>query len=68
MYLCLILKPQLAPLRSQMLEAVTRVLDSTGYILGREVTELEDKVAQLLTGTNYRRRCFFGNRCPVKLL
>ncbi|MBM9613594.1 DegT/DnrJ/EryC1/StrS family aminotransferase [Desulfobulbus rhabdoformis] len=39
------LKPQLAPLRSQMLEAVTRVLDSTGYILGREVTELEEKVA-----------------------
>nr|WP_321467931.1 DegT/DnrJ/EryC1/StrS family aminotransferase [uncultured Desulfobulbus sp.] len=40
------LKPQLAPLRSQMLEAVTRVLDSTGYILGPEVTELEKKIAQ----------------------
>lgn len=40
------LKPQLAPLRSQILEAVTRVVDSTGYILGREVTELEEKVAQ----------------------
>ena len=39
------LKPQLAPLRAQMLEAVTRVIDSTGYILGSDVTELEDKVA-----------------------
>lgn len=39
------LKPQLAPLRAQILEAVTRVIDSTGYILGREVTELEEKIA-----------------------
>ncbi|MDD2465864.1 MAG: DegT/DnrJ/EryC1/StrS family aminotransferase [Desulfobulbus sp.] len=46
------LKPQLAPLRSQMLEAVTRVIDSTGYILGREVTELEEKVAQY-SGATY---------------
>ncbi|MGD9949972.1 MAG: DegT/DnrJ/EryC1/StrS family aminotransferase, partial [Desulfobulbus sp.] len=45
------LKPQLAPLRSQMLEAVTRVIDSTGYILGREVTELEEKVAQYSQAT-----------------
>nr|WP_320012850.1 DegT/DnrJ/EryC1/StrS family aminotransferase [uncultured Desulfobulbus sp.] len=45
------LKPQLAPLRTQMLEAVTRVLDSTGYILGREVTELEEKVAQYSQAT-----------------
>ena len=40
------LKPQLAPLRAQILEAVTRVIDSTGYILGPEVTKLEQKVAQ----------------------
>lgn len=40
------LKPQLAPLRSQIMDAVTRVIDSTGYILGPEVTELENKVAQ----------------------
>ena len=40
------LKPQLAPLRAQILEAVTRVIDSTGYILGPEVTTLEQKVAQ----------------------
>lgn len=46
------LKPQLAPLRSRMLEAVTRVIDSTGYILGREVTELEEKVAQY-SGAGY---------------
>jgi len=40
------LKPQLAPLRSQMLEAITQVLDSTGYILGPEVTNLEEKIAR----------------------
>ena len=40
------LKPQLAPLRPQIIEAVTRVIDSTGYILGREVTELEEKIAR----------------------
>lgn len=40
------LKPQLAPLRSQILDAVTRVIDSTGYILGPEVVALENKVAQ----------------------
>lgn len=40
------LKPQLALLRPQILEAVTRVIDSTGYILGREVSEFEEKVAQ----------------------
>ena len=39
------LKPQLTRLRPQILEAVTRVIDSTGYILGREVAELEDKIA-----------------------
>jgi dTDP-4-amino-4,6-dideoxygalactose transaminase len=40
------LKPQLASLRPQILEAVTRVIDSTGYILGREVTALEEKIAR----------------------
>jgi len=40
------LKPQLAALRPQIMEAVTRVIDSTGYILGREVTELEEKIAR----------------------
>ncbi|NLB05829.1 MAG: transcriptional regulator, partial [Desulfobulbaceae bacterium] len=39
------LKPQLAQLRPQIMEAVTRVVDSTGYILGREVNELEEKIA-----------------------
>ncbi len=46
------LRPQLAPLREQMLEAITRVLDSTGYILGPEVTSLEEKIAQY-SGATY---------------
>ncbi|MCL2458699.1 MAG: DegT/DnrJ/EryC1/StrS family aminotransferase [Desulfobulbus sp.] len=46
------LKPQLAALRPQILEAVTRVIDSTGYILGPEVTGLERKIAQYC-GTGY---------------
>ena len=40
------LRPQLAALRPQIMEAVTRVVDSTGYILGREVVELEEKIAR----------------------
>jgi dTDP-4-amino-4,6-dideoxygalactose transaminase len=39
------LKPQLAQLRPQIMEAVTRVVDSTGYILGREVSDLEERIA-----------------------
>jgi len=39
------LKPQLTRLRPQIIEAVTRVIDSTGYILGREVTVFEEKIA-----------------------
>jgi len=39
------LKPQLTRLRPQIIEAVTRVIDSTGYILGREVTAFEEKIA-----------------------
>jgi dTDP-4-amino-4,6-dideoxygalactose transaminase len=39
------LKPQLAALRPQIVEAVTRVIDSTGYILGPEVSALEKKIA-----------------------
>lgn len=40
------LKPQLAALRPQIMEAVTRVIDSTGYILGPEVNDLEQKIAR----------------------
>lgn len=39
------LQPQLALLRPQIMAAVTRVIDSTGYILGREVVEFEEKVS-----------------------
>jgi len=39
------LKPQLTQLRPQIMEAVTRVIDSTGYILGREVSAFEEKIA-----------------------
>lgn len=40
------LKPQMAALRPQILEAVTRVIDSTGYILGPEVIRLEERIAE----------------------
>lgn len=40
------LKQQLTVLRSEILEAVTRVIDSTTYIQGPEVTGLEEEVAQ----------------------
>jgi len=40
------LKPQLIALRPQILEAVTKIIDSTGYILGPEVVELEEKIAR----------------------
>ena len=46
------LKPQLIALRPQIMEAVTRVIDSTGYILGPEVLELEKKIARYC-GTDY---------------
>lgn len=39
------LQPQLALLRPQIMEAVTRVVDSTGYILGPEVQRLEQQIA-----------------------
>lgn len=40
------LKAQLIPLREEMLAAVTRVLDSTCYIMGPEVEALEQDVAR----------------------
>lgn len=46
------LKPQFAALRPQIVAAVTRVLDSTGYILGPEVATLEKKIASYC-GTEY---------------
>ncbi len=39
------LRPQLEQLRPRMLDALTRVLDSTGYILGPEVSDFEERVA-----------------------
>ena len=39
------LQPQLEQLRPKMLDAIVRVLDSTGYILGPEVTGLEERIA-----------------------
>ena len=39
------LRPQLESLRPQLLEAMTRVLDSTGYILGPEVERFEEAAA-----------------------
>ncbi len=42
------LAAQAAPLRERLLEAVGRVLDHGQYILGPEVTELEQRLAQRL--------------------
>lgn len=39
------LKPQLIELRKEILEKVTEVVDSTRYILGPEVEELEEEIA-----------------------
>lgn len=39
------LQPQLEQLRPRMLDALTRVLDSTGYILGPEVSSFEERIA-----------------------
>ncbi len=46
------LKAQLAPLRDELLAAVTEVLDSTRYIMGPKLTELEESVA-LYSGAEY---------------
>lgn len=46
------LQPQLEQLRPQMLAALTRVLDSTGYILGPEVSTFEERVAAY-SGTSF---------------
>ncbi len=40
------LKPQLESQRSEILEAVTRVIDSTRYIMGPEVEGLEEEIAE----------------------
>ena len=42
------LKAQYAPLREEVLTAVTRVCDSQRFILGPEVEALEGELAQLL--------------------
>ncbi len=39
------IKAQLAPLREDILKAITEVVDSTRYILGPKVTELEEQIA-----------------------
>ncbi len=46
------LKPQLEPLRSEIVEAVTNVIDSTCYILGPEVVAFETAVAQYSGATS----------------
>ena len=40
------LQPQVALFREEILQAVTDVIDSTRYILGPEVTEIEQKLAR----------------------
>lgn len=46
------LKAQLVGIREEMLEAITRVVDSTQYIMGPQVAELEQKVAEYV-GVKY---------------
>ena len=40
------LKPQLLSLREEIVKSVTEVVDSTRYIMGPKVTELEEKIAE----------------------
>ena len=40
------LKPQLESLHGEILEAVTRVVESTRYILGPEIDDLEKEIAE----------------------
>ena len=46
------LHSQLAPIRQELLDAMTEVLDSGQYILGQKVEALEEAVADLV-GTRY---------------
>ena len=46
------LKPQMSELREEIVQAVTQVIDSTQYILGPEVSKLEDAVAEY-SGASY---------------
>jgi dTDP-4-amino-4,6-dideoxygalactose transaminase len=46
------LKAQLAPLRDEILQAVAQVIDSTSYIMGPEIEQLEQHVAAYC-GTRY---------------
>ncbi len=45
------LQSQLQPLREEIVSAVTRVVDSTTYIMGPEVTGLEEEVASYCNGS-----------------
>ena len=47
------LQEQLKPLRNEIVEAVTAVVDSTRYILGPRVEELEEQVAAYCGGDGY---------------
>ena len=40
------LKDQIAPLRTELLAAIERIVDSQQFVLGPEVKALEDEVAQ----------------------
>ena len=39
------LRPQLQPLHNEIVNAVINVIDSTQYIMGPEVSGLEEKIA-----------------------
>ncbi|MBC8032330.1 MAG: DegT/DnrJ/EryC1/StrS family aminotransferase [Pyrinomonadaceae bacterium] len=54
------LRGQHQPLRSQLLEAVARVIDSQQFVLGREVEALESEIAEY-SGTKFGIGCASGS-------
>ncbi|MGB9460580.1 MAG: DegT/DnrJ/EryC1/StrS family aminotransferase [Candidatus Acidiferrum sp.] len=61
------LKAQFASIRNEVMEAVTRVLESQHFILGPEVTELE-KEMRAMTGCSYAIGCASGSDALILAL
>ncbi|HET8924037.1 MAG TPA: DegT/DnrJ/EryC1/StrS family aminotransferase [Candidatus Acidoferrum sp.] len=58
------LKAQFAPIREEIMEAVTRVMDSQHFILGTEVRLLEEEIAAML-GAKHAIACASGSDALV---
>jgi dTDP-4-amino-4,6-dideoxygalactose transaminase len=61
------LKAQFAPLRSEILQAVARVLDSQKFILGNEVEQFEQEIASYI-GCKHAIGCASGSDALVLAL